>query len=109
MFTALKDKYLPESEKLQLTQALNLHRDRAREMRIGMRKAIEMYAKNFIIGDKTFETTPKEILAQDAITRAVSRTPLFADEPLDTAEEYSFEGRIIVQIIIPIPVISILI
>ena len=89
--TALADKTLPISEKNRIKDILAMHRDVARELRLGMREAIKLYAKNFMSNtlDITADTTIQ--MSNDSIDRSVARIPTFSDEPLTDTNEDSLD------------------
>lgn len=78
---ALTDANLSIKEKERIRGLLSMHRNVAKELRIGMREAIKIYANNFI-GDNIDES------GRESLNRSVDRIPLFSDESItETTEE----------------------
>jgi hypothetical protein len=74
-----------DTEKIAVQNALAMHRGLARELRIGMRSAIQSFAKN-MIGDEIHENDLQNL------THAVNRTTIFVDEPLDPTPPKAIEN-----------------
>ena len=79
---ALTDDKLSIQERERIRGLLSMHRSVAKDLRIGMREAIKIYANNFI-GDNVDES------GRVSLNKSVDRIPLFSDEPITESTEES--------------------